>query len=76
MTTENEKCVSTLNETNKLKRYTLFLESDCDIPEKMTIDAPDYFHAYEQCASHLGENYGVGDDDFAVEDHKEEEVMQ
>ena len=74
MTTENEKCVSTLNETIKLTRYTLFLASDCDIPEEMEIDAPDYFHAYEQCASYLGENYGVGDDDFSVTGTREEEI--
>ena len=74
MTTENEKCVSTLNETNKLKRYTLFLESDCDMPEEVTYESISYFGAVDQCVSHLGEEYNVGEDDFAIDGHKVEEI--
>lgn len=64
----------TIKVSKTLTRYTLFLGSHCDIPEEMEIDAPDYFHAFEQCLFHLGENYGLGEDDFSVTGTREEEI--
>lgn len=60
--------------TPKLKRFTLYLESHCDIPEEVTVDVPYYFQAVEKCWADIGMEYGVDDEDIIICGHKVEEV--
>lgn len=73
--------MTAVNETTKLKRYTLYLEFNQSIDgvyDSYTLDAPSYLHAVDQLIKDLWED-GVDDDDWgsdiAVCDYKVEEIV-